>query len=47
MKDIDIYIFGISNDLYEKIFPEKKENITKDLELFKKEFFKKKGSFLK
>ena len=42
MKDIDIYIFGISNDLYEKIFPEKKENITKNLENIKKRNFKKK-----
>ena len=45
MKDIDIYIFGISNDLYEKIFPEKKENITKDFGTIQKRFSKKKEVF--
>ena len=42
MKDIDIYIFGISNHLYEKIFPEKKENITKDFGTIQKRIFQKK-----
>ena len=47
MKDIDIYIFGISNDLYEKIFPEKKENITKDFGTIQKRIFQKKRKFSK